>query len=169
MSCTVVSLPVLLFSAIAGTTGSIIQFAQAVKGGLTNTNEGSMHISDEAIENLSKQEFKTVIMDKRTLLKTITEHGAENIQVDGNDITCDCEGFHIQFISHHNAPYSMKVAFNNPAGLDNLVSDIGTEYSVNAQEVSYNKIKERLGTKNLQINDEEILEDDTIVLTVNLD
>lgn len=169
MSCTVVSLPVLLFSAVVGAASGVIQLGQAVKGGLVNTTEGSMHLSEEAIQNLSKQEFRTVIMDKRTLLKTITEHGAENIQIDGNDITCNCEGFHIQFISHYNAPYSMKVAFNNPAGLDNLVSDLGTEYSVNAQEISYNKIKERLGTKNLQINDEEILEDDTIVLTVNLD
>ena len=169
MSCSVVSLPVLLFSAVVGAASSVIQLGQAVKGGLTNTNEGSMHLSEEAIKNLSKEEFKTVIMDKRTLLKTLTEHGAENIRIDGNDISCDCEGFNIKFISHPKAPYTMRVAFNNPSGLDNLVSDLGTEYSTNAQEVSYNKIKERLGTKNLQINDEEILEDDTIVLTVNLD
>ena len=169
MSCTVVSLPVLLFSAVVGAASSVIQLGQAVKGGLTNTTEGNLHLSEEAIKNLSKEEFKTVIMDKRTLLKTLTEHGAENIVVDGNDISCDCEGFNIKFTSHPKAPYTMQVAFNNPAGLNELVSDLGTEYSTNAQEISYNKIKERLGTKNLQINDEEILEDDTIVLTVNLD
>ena len=169
MSCTVVSLPVLLFSAVVGVASSVIQLGQAVKGGLTNTNEGNMHLSEEAIHNLSKQEFKTVIMDKRTLLKTLSEHGAENINIDGNDISCTCEGFNIKFISHPKAPYTMQVAYSDPSGLNNLVGDLGNEYSTNAQEVSYNKIKERLGTKNLQINDEEILEDDTIVLTVNLD
>ena len=169
MSCTVISLPGLLFAAVMGASSGIIELANAVKDGLKTTKEGSLHISENAINNLSKQEFKTIILDKRTLLKTISEHGAENIKIDGNDIECDCEGFHIEFLSKDNRPYTMKISYTSPDNLNNIVQDIGSEYCVNAQEISYNKIKERLKMKNLKINEEQIEEDDTIVLTVNLD
>ena len=49
------------------------------------------------------------------------------------------------------------------------MQDIGNEYTINAQEVSYNKIKERLEEQNLDIENEEIYDDNTIVLTVNLE
>ena len=37
------------------------------------------------------------------------------------------------------------------------------------QEASYNKIKERLESQNLKISDEEVFDDNTIVLTIDLD
>ena len=37
------------------------------------------------------------------------------------------------------------------------------------QEETYMKIKERISNKNLKIDNEEILEDDSIVLTINID
>ena len=63
----------------------------------------------------------------------------------------------------------MKISANNSLGVDDLVNDIGSEYCANAQEISYNKIKERLEKQNLTIDDEEIYDDNTIVLTINLD
>ena len=36
-------------------------------------------------------------------------------------------------------------------------------------KISYKKIKERLALKNLSIDSEEVLDDDSIVLTINLE
>lgn len=169
MSCSVSLVPfMLLGSLISG----VITGTQSIAGALNDSNikdKMSLHLSDAQMKDLFNKEFQTQIMDKRTLLKTLSEHGAENIKIEANDVLCDCEQFHLKFISHENQPYSLIISYNQANGIDELVNDLGSEYTVNAQEISYNKIKERLAVKNLQIDDEEIYEDDTIVLTVNLD
>lgn len=162
MSVTVSATPFLLIASLA----EIIN-ATAV-GLITNTTD-KLHLEGDVIQQIFNSEFQTQIVDKRTLLKTLKEHGAVNIEEAFGNISCDCEQFHLEFVYNGDKPYTMKVSASNKLGLDDLINDIGTEYSANAQEISYNKIKERLEKQNLTINDEEILDDNTIVLTVNLD
>lgn len=169
MSCTVSALPFMLLGSILV---SVIQGTEDIAKAINDSNikdKMSLHLSDAQMNELFNKEFKTQILDKRTLLKTLTEHGAEDIKIEGNDIFCRCENFYLQFYAHENAPYSLVIAFDKENGVNNLVNDLGSEYTVNAQEISYKKIKERLSLQNLQIDDEEIYDDDTIVLTVNLD
>ena len=63
----------------------------------------------------------------------------------------------------------MQISYVSDKNLNEFVENIGAEYTANAQEISYNKIKERLADKSLEIYEEEIYDDNTIVLTVNLD
>ncbi len=63
----------------------------------------------------------------------------------------------------------MKVSLINDCDETELINDINSEYALNCQEETYIKIKERLERKNLKIAEEEILEDDSIMLTINLD
>ena len=63
----------------------------------------------------------------------------------------------------------MRINYNSDTELEDIVKDINDEYRANAQEISYNKIKERLEAQNLTIDEEEIYDDNTIVLTVNLE
>ena len=63
----------------------------------------------------------------------------------------------------------MQITYVSDKNLNEFVENIASEYTANVQEVSYNKIKERLAEKNLEIYEEEIYDDNTIVLTVNLD
>ena len=109
-------------------------------------------------------------MDKSALLKTLEEHGATNFQTDGNTISCNCEAFHLTFTkTEKDKPYTMVATYNKDYGLNELVENLGSEYASNAQEISYNKIKERLEKQNLEIEEEEVYDDNTIVLTVNLE
>lgn len=67
-------------------------------------------------------------------------------------------------------PYTLEISYNkNLNASDELVQNLGMEYNANAQEASYNKIQERLRDQNLTIDEEEVYEDNTIVLTVNLE
>ena len=43
-----------------------------------------------------------------------------------------------------------------------------SEYTMNAQEASYFKIKEKIEEKNYSIESEEVFDDNTIVLTINI-
>ncbi|MBQ2611477.1 hypothetical protein IJF81_03705 [bacterium] len=162
MSVTVSATPFLLLYSVG-------QGIAAIAQGMTGAGTTKLHLDEKVAQQLFNKEFSTQIVDKETLIKTLVEHGANNIQELNNDIKCDCEQFHIEFTHHTGKPYTMTISARNEFGLDELVKDISNEYTINAQEVSYNKIKERLEAQNLSIDEEEILDDDTIVLTVNLD
>lgn len=166
MSITISAVPFLLLY-------SSISIISAVKAGIDGVNSGingeKIHLSAEQVQELLSKDFETQIMDTNTLIKTLEEHGAENIFQEEDNISCDCEDFHFEFYKSQNTPYFMHVTFKNESGLNELIENLNTEYRANAQEISYNKIKERLEQKNLSIDEEEIYDDNTIVLTVNLE
>ena len=121
------------------------------------------------MSQICNKDFDTIIIDKDTLLKTLEEHGATNIVENNDCISCECDSFLLDFYKQENEPYKVRVSYRKQQGMEELIANLGSEYSTNAQELSYNKIKERLETQNLEIENEEIYEDNTIVLTVNLE
>ena len=188
MSVTIAAAPAFLLYHIGGAV--LVSIATAVKVGqeiqnaeklnLSTQTESNkifnkkLHLEEEEFEKLFNKEFKTEIMDKETLLKTLEEYGATNINISNDEnqskITCECENFQLTFVkTEETLPYTLTISYDEEQGLDELVNDIGSEYTLNAQEISYNKIKERLDQKNLTIAEEEIYDDNTIVLTINLE
>lgn len=184
MSVTISAVPFLLiYSIIPGATavvgvGSVaVSAIDSIKSGISNSliaglksgNE-NLHLESKDIEkSFFNKEFNTTIMDKDALIKTLKEHGATDIKQSDGNIECNCEYFHLKFTRNaENKPYTMTVTANENKGIDEFAKDIGSEYTLNAQEISYNKIKERLEKQNLEISDEEIYDDNTIVLTVDL-
>lgn len=180
MSVSVTAAPFLLMYALGNVisaTGAIVaavtaaQVSGTVLSGLSNTSAKKLHLEDNTLEEqFFNKEFPTVIMDKQALLKTLEEHGATNFQTEGGQISCNCEAFHLTFTKKEkDKPYTMVATYNKDYGLNELVENLGSEYASNAQEISYNKIKERLEKQNLEIEEEEVFDDNTIVLTVNLE
>ena len=170
MSISITAIPFLLLSGALG--GASIGIGEAISMGIYEVdNSGAeKHISEENVKKLLNKDFETQFMDANALIKTLEEHGAEDIIQDkNNNISCKVGGFHFDFFKSVDAPYFMQVHYNNESGLEHIVDDINSEYRANAQEISYNKIKERLEEKNLSIDEEEIYDDNTIVLTVNLE
>lgn len=166
MSVSVSAVPFMLLYAVGQ---GVINLTSALASGLKDTDMTKLHLEGETLQGLFNKEFKTVIMDKEVLIKTLEEHGATNITEDENTISCLCEEFQITFIQKGKAPYVMYITYNQEKGLNELVENLGSEYATNAQEISYNKIKERLEKQNLEITEEEVFDDNTIVLTVDLD
>jgi len=164
MSVTVSAVPFYLIFSLASSVSVALS-------GLTVGNK-DLHLESEEIERaLFNKKFDTTIMDRTALMKTLREHGAVNIKhgINGS-LECDCECFHLSFSRDNDKlPYNMVITSNDNTNIDDLAKDIGNEYTLNAQEMSYNKIKERLKDQNLEIADEEVFDDNTIVLTVNLE
>ena len=51
---------------------------------------------------------------------------------------------------------------------EGLISDLNDEYGLNIQEITYKKILDRIGNENLRLEKEEILEDNSILLTIEV-
>ena len=123
-----------------------------------------------ASSNITKQELVSNIMDEDTLVKTLEDFGIEEIIKSGENLICCYGDLKLKFFKTSNeSPYTIEITWHSEIGVNDVIKDISSEYSANAQEISYNTIKENLAKKNLLINEEEIYDDNTIVLTVNLE
>ena len=138
-------------------------------------NKQKENITKEDLEKLISKEYQTTFVDKDLLMKTLEEHGCENMDFSNGVITCSLENFKFEFYKDNTLEGEEKNAFRmkittscSDEELAQLIDDINSEYTMNTQEESYIKIKERLEQQGLRINEEEILEDDSIVLTVNI-
>ncbi len=170
MSVTVSVIPFFLIAAVGSTVAEITATVVEGRQYAGKTSSGLLHLEGEDIQKIFNKKYETTILDRDVLIKTLKEHGASQVKVNSNTITCICEEFRLIFEkTESDKPYLMQIAYTSDKNLNEFVENIAAEYTANAQEISYNKIKERLADKNLQIDEEEIYDDNTIVLTVNLD
>ena len=155
MSITVTSIPVLLLSEIVPELTGAIKYHK---------------YSEVNNQDFKEFNFNTIFMDKTVLLKTLIEYEMQNIVEKDNRILCNCEDFYLEFYKiNEEKPYNLKISCFENKHIKEFINNISSQYTINTQEASYNKIKERLKEQNLEIEDEEVFEDNTIVLTVNLE
>ena len=171
MSCTIGLVPFLLLYGAAQTaitlasTESTDEMKKRLKKSL-EANNGE--ISQEQIDLICR-EYPTAFMDRDLLMKTVEEHGFPDIVDEDGTIRAVLDNIEIEFYRTDSAlPYTMKILCPELCETTELTKDINDEYTLNVQEETYIKIKERLEKKNLKIDEEEILEDDSIMITVNL-
>ncbi len=127
--------------------------------------ENNIHSNNEKI----CKEYETIFNDKDLLIKTLQEHGVTDLELRNDNIYCKIEEFKLKFFKDANMPYKFEITHCANVDIEETINNLDSEYAKNVQEATYLKIKERLAKNNLQIDDEEILEDDSIMLTINLD
>ena len=155
MSISTTSIPLLLLSEIAPDATGTIKYTK---------------LAEWSMGKFKKLKFNTIIMDEETLLKTLIERNAENIVRQDKKVFCDCDGYFLEFHKpNEKKPYKLTIGCKEQKDLKEFVANISSEYTTNSQEVSYNKVKARLEAQNLTVEQEEVFEDNTIVLTVNLE
>lgn len=155
MSISTTSIPILLLAEIAPEATGVIKYTK---------------FAEFSKSKFKKLKFDTIIMDEETLLKTLIERNADNIVRQDDKILCDCDGCFLEFHQpNKKKPYKLIVGCSEQSELEELVQNISSEYTTNSQEISYNKIKSRLKEQEMEIETEEVCEDNTIVLTVNLE
>ena len=113
-------------------------------------------------------QYKTAFKDEDLLMKTLSEHGVENIETNKDKIYCKLDALKFEFEKNDEGVYVMTINHNEEEELG-VVKDLGEEYQLNVQEQSYNNLKKKLEAQNLEIDSEEVLDDNSIMITVNLD
>ena len=179
MSCTVIAVPYALMWVV----GAI---ATAAATGATANNENTIDNADIfnlAAENKNCTEdrvitekhfiektFETPFMDKEILKKTLLEHGVTNISEWENGIAGDVDNYKLTFEKPaEDKPYNLKITCLEKANAEEKVDDLNSEYALNVQEDAYLHILDKLKENNMQIEEEEVMDDNTIVLTVNIE
>ena len=114
--------------------------------------------------------YKTNYMDKGVLLNTLIEHGAEEISEVGDEVTCKLFG--MEMVYHKKDPsgaYTLDITqVSDKDECQDVINDLNEEYGLNIQEMTYNKIKERLERENMRLESEAVLDDNSIILTIEV-
>jgi hypothetical protein len=113
--------------------------------------------------------FPTNFRDGNILTRTLKEFGVNPIQGNNGDISCNVQGTHLTFRQHGDAPFSVEI--KNAPSLQDIymyISDVDDEYKRCVQAIVYEKLKQRAAEKNLSVESEEVLEDNSIVITLNI-
>ncbi len=63
----------------------------------------------------------------------------------------------------------LKINCPENVNTEEKINDLNSEYTMNVQESVYLKILDKLKSNNMQLESEEVEDDNTIVVTVNLD
>ena len=113
---------------------------------------------------------KTNYTYKETLIKTLSEHGAKNIISDDFNVTCEMFGMKLHYSKDFKSDaYNLEIMqITNQSECEQLLQDLDEEYGLNIQDLTYRKILERIKDKNMRLESEEVSEDNSIVLTIDL-
>ena len=123
------------------------------------------------VDNLSKTvyTYNTNYTDKNILINTLLEHGASNLEEKGDNVGCRIFDMDMNYVKKDDGSFALEITrVTDKSECENLVKDLNEEYGLNIQEMTYNKIKERLEAENLRLEDETVLEDNSIVLTIDV-
>lgn len=115
------------------------------------------------------QTFPTNFRDEQLLVKTLRDYGLQpNVQPEG-DITCRAEQSTLRFYPAEEGSFSVKIEnAPNLQQIFQLLSILDEDYKRGVQAVVYENLMSRVEEKNMIVESEEILEDNSIVITLNV-
>ena len=183
MSCTVVAIPYALMWVVGAIASAAVTSASV---GIQNADQittpedvfdfnreqtkecEDTHIITE--KHFIEKTFETPFMDRDILMKTLEEHGVKNIFEWESGISGDVENYKLTFEKPaEDKPYNLKITCLERDSAEEKAGDLNNEYAMNVQEDAYLHIIDKLKENNMQIEEEEVMEDNTIVLTVNIE
>ena len=114
--------------------------------------------------------YATNYTDKGMLLNTLVEHGAEEIVENGDEISCKLFGMEMIYYKKAGSDgYTLDITqVSDKAGCEDVINDLNEEYGLNIQEMTYNKIKELLYSENIRLESEAVMDDNSIILTIEV-
>ena len=139
------------------------------KNGMLNKACDDVNVIDA--HHFIEKTFETPFTDKNLLIKTLEEHGVKNIHEDEfGKIIGVVDSYSLSFEkTEDDKPYYIKISCLETDNAEEKIGDLSSEYALNVQEEAYLNIVDKLKENNMEIEDEEGMEDNTIVLTINLE
>lgn len=136
----------------------------------TLTSMAVMQTLENKTENIIKEEsFETSFADAELLYRTLTEHGCCAEKISENEIIVSTASGMLRYT--RNAPLEafrlVLDQISDPDALIEQIRSLETDYGRNVQTYTYQHIKQNL-TDDMQIEDEQILEDDSLLLTIDM-
>lgn len=136
-----------------------------------NSGENTLFVTKTNVndDNVAIETFPTNFRDGQILFSTLKQFGVNPIY-QGSKISCKVEESILIFSqTQADAPFQVQIK-NAPSSskIYEYLSNVDEDYKRCVQSMVYEKVKARVADKNMEVEHEEILEDNSIVLTINV-
>lgn len=132
-----------------------------------NYNIENLTEKDEKI--FREESFPTNFVDEKLLIKTLSDYGINTQVAENGIIQCNVENTTLIFYKENSINYEVKIIGNSQIrGVYEQLKVIDEEYKKNVQSYTYNKVVEKLKQTNMDIQSEEVMEDNSLLLTINI-
>ena len=143
----------------------------AIAVGITLTATSSALLSQQKVTKAEELPvLETAFTDANLLHKTLTQHGLQVRSTHENELTVSSASGVLRYFRQDNTqPFMLQISHvSNMRELLDIVDELENEYGRNVQTFTYNKVMTSLHEHGMTVEQEEILEDDSIVLTLNV-
>lgn len=118
----------------------------------------------------SEEGFETMFVDCKVLIDTLGGFDCHIEQLDENTILVRTTAGNLRY-SRQNSSEAFRLYFDSIENVDVLyenIKQLEIDYGRNVQSYTYDHIKKNL-SRGMSIQSEEVLEDDTLVLTIDVE
>lgn len=144
----------------------------AIAVGITLTATSAVVLSEQKHTPAQQQipPLETAFTDANLLHKTLTQHGLQVHTTHENELTVSSPSGVLRYYrQNRNQPYMLQISHvSNMRELLDSVDELTNEYGRNVQTFTYNKVMTSLHEHGMTVDQEEVLEDDSILLTLNV-
>ncbi len=144
----------------------------AILAGITLSSATTIAIIDQVSDGIMdiNEPIETMFNDCELLKKTLLAHGCGVKVVSENEIIVETQCGNMRYVRENaSLPFGLLLdEITNPDELFENLKSFEVDYGRNVQAYTYNHIKENL-TDGMSIADEEVLEDDSLFLTINIE
>ena len=118
---------------------------------------------------IKKESFETSFADAELLRQTLMEYGWCVEKISENEMTVSTTSGILRYTRNSPSEAFRLVLdqISNPDALLEQIRSLETDYGRNVQTYTYQHIKQNL-TENMQIEDEQVLEDNSLLLTIDV-
>lgn len=113
--------------------------------------------------------YPTNFKDESILIKTLDDYGVNYSKQNNGDIACTIGNHSFKFKRNENSSYVIEM--ENEKDLKDIflnLNNIDDDYKRNVQNKTYENLKTKVEEKGYKIESEEIMEDNSIVITINI-
>jgi hypothetical protein len=113
--------------------------------------------------------FPTNFRDETLLRKTLSEYGVTPLAGDSGKLAWQINQTTLVFSQEDDQPFSLEVSnVTDMREVYSRLDDINEHYSRNVQLQTYQKLKDRIRSRGLVIQNEEVEQDESIVVTLTI-
>lgn len=145
--------------------------AVIIAGATLSASGGLALISSlENADSQTETAAETMFVDSELLIKTLNGLGCDINVVSENEIKVNISCSEIEYFrANAGEPFKMRInGVDNPQLLCDELKKLENDYGRNVQAYTYSHIKQNL-TSNMSLENEEFLEDDSVLLTISVE
>lgn len=144
----------------------------AILAGITLSTATTIAVIDQVSDGVMdiNEPIETMFNDCELLEKTLLNHGCGVKVVSENEIIVETKCGNMRYVRNDaSLPFGLWLdEISNPDELFENLKSFEVDYGRNVQAYTYNHIKNNL-SDGMNIEDEEVLDDDSLLLTINIE